>query len=133
MKTFISLSLILFCCSINTYADEFKFIAGDTKSTTKICIDAVTDKPEILANRLRKISRRGTALNLRTFINSLKCNNQYIGHFAKTYNAQKTFAYLDQFTNRMNKKHQANIIVKNLAKEQGINKAKTIVVLVSSN
>ena len=135
MKTFTSflISLILFCCSINTYAAEYEFIADDNKFTTKICMAAVTDNTEVMVRKLRMLSRRGTALRFRTFINTIKCNDQYIGHFAKTYNAQNTFAYLDQYTNKWNKKHQANISIIDIVKEQGINKEKAIVVLVASN
>ena len=135
MKTFTSflISLILFCCSINTYAAEYEFIADDNKFTTKICMAAVTDNTEVMVSKLRMLSRRGTALRFRTFINTIKCNDQYIGHFAKTYNAQNTFAYLDQYTNKWNKNRQANITIKDLANEQGINKDENVLVLVSSN
>jgi hypothetical protein len=133
MKIFTSLLLILFCFSINTYAAEFKFVTGDNKSTTKACMAAVTDKTEVMISKLQMLSRRGTALSFRSFINTIKCNNQYIGNFALTYNAQNSFAYLDRYTNRSNKKRQANITIEDLANEQRKNMEKTIVVLVSSN
>ncbi len=133
MKIFTSLSLILFCCSVNTYAAEFKFVAGDNKSTTKICMAAATDNSKVMIRDLRILKQRGAALSFRSFINLLQCNNQYIGNFAKTYNAQNTFAYLDKYTNQRNKKRQANITIKKIANEQEINKEKAIVVLVGSN
>jgi hypothetical protein len=133
MKTFTSLLLILFCCSINSYAAEIKFIAEDNKSTTKICMAAVTNNTKVMIGNLRMLSLRGSALSYRTLINSIQCNKQYIGNFAKTYDAQNTFAYLDQFTNKRNKKRQTNITIKKVANEQGENNEKTIVVLVGSN
>ena len=131
-STSISLSLILFCFSINTFAAELRFVANDNKTTTQVCMAAVTDNTEVMIKKIRKLSRRGTALSFRTFVNSIKCNNQYIGNFAKIYNAQNTFAYLDQYTNNSNKKNQSNITIRNIANEQGINKQKTVVVLVAS-
>jgi len=132
MKTFTSLSIILFCCSINTYAADFEFIAEDNKRITKVCMAAVTDNTEVMKANLRML-RGGSVLSFRTLINSIKCNNQYIGNLAKTYNAQNTLAYLDQYTNKKNKKRQENITIRKVASEKGINKEKTIVVLVGSN
>ncbi|WNC67939.1 DUF3718 domain-containing protein [Thalassotalea nanhaiensis] len=132
MKTFTSL-LILFCFSINTHASEFKFIASDNKITTKICMAAVTDNTKVMISKLRMLSRRGSALSFRTFVNSMQCNNQYIGNFAKTYDAQNTSDYLDRYTNKWNKNRQTKVTMKDLANERRKDKDKTIVVLVASN
>jgi len=133
MKTFKSLSLVLFCCSINTNAAEFKFVAEDNKSTTMICMAAVTNNTEVMTRNLRMLRLKGSALGYRTIINSIQCNNQYIGNFAKNYNALNTFAYLDQFTNKRNKKRQTSTTIEKVSNQQEINKEKTIVVLVGSN
>ena len=135
MKAFtsLSISLFLFCFSINTFAAEYEFVAQDNKSTTKICMAAVTDNTEVMISKIRMLSRRGTALNFRSFVNTLKCNDQYIGNFAKTYDAQNTFDYLNKYTNKSNKKRQASITIKDIAYNQAKDSEKTIVVLVGSN
>ena len=89
---------------------------------------AVTDNTEDLIKRLRRLSQRGTALKLRAIINSLECNNQYIGNFAKTYNAQNTYTYLDRYTNRSNKKLESKITINDIAYEQGKEKQESMVV-----
>ena len=131
--TSLSISIILLCCSINTYAGEFTFIANDNKSTTKICLAAVTDNTDVMISKLRMLSQRGTALSFRSFVNTIQCNNQYIGNFAKTYNAQNTFDYLDKYTNKWNKSRQSNITIRDFAKAQGNSMDQDIVVLVASN
>ena len=103
----LSLSLILFCVLINTFAAELRFVANNKKTTTQVCMAAVTDNTEVMINKIRRLSRRGTAPSFCTFVNSIKCNNQFIANFAKTYNAQTVFAYLDQCTNSSNKKTKA--------------------------
>jgi hypothetical protein len=132
MKNITSLSLILFCCSINIYAAELEFIADNNKNTTKVCMAAVTDNTKVMINKLRRLSG-GTGLKFLTFINLIQCNNQFIGNFALKYNAQNTFAYLDQYTNRRNKNRQGIITIKDIANEQGKNQDRPIVVLVASN
>jgi hypothetical protein len=132
MKTSLFLLISLYFSSI-TYAAEFEFIADDNKRITKVCMAAVTDNTKVMISKLRMLSRGGTALSFRSFINSIECNNQYIGNFTKTYNAQNAFTYLNQYTNKRNKKRQANITITDIANEQGINQEKTIVVLVASN
>ncbi len=107
--TFLTLTLIL--CSTHTDASQVKFVAGDNKDATSVCIAAVTDDTEVLANDLKKLSRRGTALNFRSFVNSLYCNNQYIGNFAKSFGAINASNFLDQYTNSRNKRHQPKVTI----------------------
>ncbi|MFT6267255.1 MAG: hypothetical protein ACJAVV_000045 [Alphaproteobacteria bacterium] len=134
MKIFIStsISLVLFGCSLNIYASEFEFLVKDTSNTTKVCMAAVTDDAELMKRQIKRLSQNGTALSFRTVVNLIQCNKQYIGNFAKKYNAQDTFTYLDKYTNRKNKQRQANFVIKDIAYEQTKGKAKPIVVLVSS-
>ncbi len=132
MKVLTLLLVILFFCSFNTYANGFKFISDDNKITTKICIAAASDNTEVMISKIRMLSQRGTALSVRSFINTLRCNNQYIGNFARTYNAQSTFIYLDKYTNRDNKKRQSNITISDIAIAQEKNNEKNKIVLVSS-
>jgi hypothetical protein len=134
MKTFtsLSLSIILFSGSINTYAAEYKFIAGDNKMTTQICMAAVTDNTKVLISHLRKLSQRGTALSFRSFVNTIECNDQFIANFAKIYHAENAFSYLDRYTNKRNKNRQANITIKDIAKKKTLDKTDTLIVLVRS-
>jgi len=134
MKIFTSLSLVLFlsCCSINTYATELKLMAGDGSITTQICMAAANDNVRSVKLNLRKLTG-GAAVSVRPIINSLRCNNQYIGNFAKTLNAPNTFAYLDRHTYKKNKKRQAHIAIKKVANEDGKNKEKTVALLISGN
>ena len=131
MKNVTPLALILFCFSTGTLATDFKFVASDNKGTTQICIAAATDNTEVMISNLKKLSRRGTSLSYRTFINSIQCNNQFIGNFAKTYNAKNTSAYLDKHTNHWNKNGQSKITVEDIAKAQ--NSEQNMVVLVGGN
>ena len=131
MKKVTPLASILFCFSTVTLATDFNFVASDNKSTTQVCLAAATDNTEVMISKLQKLSRRGTALSYRTFINSIQCNNQFIGNFAKTYNAKNTSAYLDQYTNQWNKNHQSKITVEEIAKAQ--NGERTMVVSVAGN
>ena len=133
MKTFTLLTLVSLCFSINAYAGEITFVAQDNKNTTKICLSAVTDNTEVMISKLRMLSQRGTALSFRSFVNTIQCNNQYIGNFAKTYGAQSTFEYLDKYTNKWNKNRQSNITISDIAKAQGNSMDQDIVVLVASN
>lgn len=61
------------------------------------------------------------------------CNNQYIGNFAKKYDAYDTFEYLDRYTNRRNKNRQSNISIRDYSKVPEKNSEKGIVVLVTSH
>ncbi|GAA0858369.1 hypothetical protein [Aliiglaciecola litoralis] len=131
MKKFTSLSVILLCTSISTYAAEYEFIAGDSSIETKTCIAAVTNDTEAMISNLKMLGRRGTSLSYRSFVNSFWCNDQYIGNFAKTYHAENSLAYLDKYTNKWNKKRQSNITIKDLASKP-TSEEDTIVVLVSS-
>jgi len=130
MKKFTLISLILFCCSINTYAAEF--VAGDNTHETKICMAAVNDNTQVMVSKLRMLSIK-TALRYRSMINIIECNGQFIGNFTKKYHAENTSAYLAKYTNKRNKKRQSNITIKDLANEQGVNKEENIIVLVRSN
>lgn len=132
MKIFKSLSVILFCCSNSAYAAEYEFAAVDNTIETKICIAAVTDNTEVMISNLKKLSQRGTALAFRSFVNGFSCNKQYIGNFAKTYHAENSFAYLDKYTNKWNKKRQGSITVTDIASQQTLEDQGTVVVLVSS-
>jgi hypothetical protein len=131
MKNVTPFALILFCLSTGTLAADFKFVTTDNSGTTQICLAAATDNTEVMISNLQKLSRRGTSLSYRAFINSIRCNNQFIGNFAKTYNARNTFAYLNQYTNQWNKNNQSKITVEDIAKAQ--NSEKTVVVLVAGN
>jgi hypothetical protein len=66
-------------------------------------------------------------------LNIIECNGQFIGNFARKYQAENTSAYLAKYTNKWNKKNQPNITTKDLANKQGINKEENIIVLVRSN
>ena len=133
MKAFTSLTLVLLFCSNNTYATELKLIASDNNMITKICMAAAADNTKVMIRNIRKLKISRQVTPTRALINSLHCNNQYIGNFAKTLDAQNTFAYLDQYTNKKNKKRQANITIIKVANEQGVNKGKTVARLVSGN
>lgn len=134
MKIFTSTILIVLAFfSTNSYAADFEFIAKDNSRTTRVCIAAVTDNTNVMIKGIRRLSQSGTALSFRLFVNTIKCNNQYIGNFAQKYNAQNTFDYLEQYTNRWNKKHRTNTTIKDIVNEQGKEQGKNIVVLVASN
>ena len=134
MKTFTSLSLVLFlsCCSINTYATELRLMAGDDSVITKICMAAANDSVRKVKLNLRKLTG-GSAISVRPFINSIRCNDQYIGIFAKTLNAKNTFAYLDRYTNKKNRNRKAQVTIKKVAIKDGINKGKTVALLINGN
>jgi hypothetical protein len=132
MKKFTLISSILFCCSINTYAAEFEFVAGDNTHETKICIAAVNDNTQVMVSKLKMMSIK-TALRYRSMLNIIQCNGQFIGNFAKKYHAENTSAYLAKYTNKWNKKHQPNITIKDLTNAQGMNEEENIIVLARSN
>ena len=133
MKTLTLVSLILLCSSIKSNAAEFEFIADDDKHTTKICIAAATDNTKVMIDGLRRLSQKATVLNYRSIVNLIRCNNQYIGSFAKAYNAQKSFVYLSKYTSKRNQMRQTNITIKAIANEQKLSADETVVVLVASN
>lgn len=132
MKIFKSLSVILMCCSSITYAAEFEFVAVDSSIETETCIAAVTDNTEVMISNLKKLSRRGTALSFRSFVNSFSCNQQYIGNFVKTYQAINSSAYLDKYTNEWSKKRHSSITVTDIASEHELKREGTVVVRVRS-
>ncbi len=133
MKILLALPIVLFCFSINTYAAEYQFVAVDNKSTTKVCMAAVTDNTEVMKSKLRMLSRRGTALTFRSFVNTIHCNEQFIANFALSYNAENTFEYLNKYTNKWNKKRQSKVTIKDIAYKHALDTADVIVVQVSSN
>ena len=135
MKTLTALSLvlILFCFSANTDATELKFVALDNKITTTICMAAVRNNTELMKSKLRMLSRRGTALSYRSFVNTISCNKQYIGNFALTYGAENTSDYLNGYTNQWNKKGQSKVTITEIANKQIINKDEALVILVAGN
>lgn len=133
MKIFTTMIVILFSFSTNTFATEYKFVAGDNKSTTQLCLAAVTDNTSDLIKKLRILSRRGTALSFRSFVNTIQCNKQFIGNFALQYKAQNAFVYLNQFTNQSNKNRQPDVTIKDLAKNQKTDEDQRIIVLVTGN
>ena len=130
-STLTSIALILFSCSIDTYATEYKFVAQDNAKATQICMAAVTDNTQVLRSKIQRLTFESTR-SFRSIVNSILCNNQYVGHFAKTYNAQNTFAYLDKYTNKRNKKLESKVTINDIAYETGLDKQKTIIVLVAT-
>ena len=110
-------------------ANKFNFIANDNKRITKACVAAATDQTKVMRDNLRRESRNRSVLSFRTFVNLIKCNDEYIGNFARKYGAQNTFSYLDKYTNLKNRKRQPIITIKKLSYK----KENTKTVLISSN
>ena len=94
---------------------------------------AVRDNTELMKSKLRMLSRRGTALSFRAFVNTVSCNKQYIGNFALTYGAENTSDYLSRYTNQWNKKGQSKVTITEIANKQIVNKDEALVILVAGN
>ena len=100
----ICLSFIFFaCCSVEAEASEDKFIYGDQRNVTKLCIAAAKDDLDGVRRAIRSL-RRGPHHKYKTIVNSVRCNGQVAAQFAQGYNATETFEYLFKFTEKKYKK-----------------------------
>ena len=118
MKTISLLGSVIIFSSFSTNATELTFEAADNNAATQICMAAATDNTQEMVSKLKALSRRGTALSYQSFVNTIRCNDQYIGHFADIYDAQKSGAYLAKYTNNFNKKTKGETSIRDLANLQ---------------
>ncbi len=78
--------------SFSASATNYKFVAGDKTSATKICLAALSDKPIRLLRALNYLEASSTIpqVKLRIVAQHQTCNNTNIALFASQYGAKKT-------------------------------------------
>jgi len=132
MKAFnLMVAIVILFCSSNVNATNYKFVAVDNSSSTKLCMAAVTNNMKSLRYQIRHI--RQPHQQIRDIANTVQCNNQIIANIAKTYNALDTFAYLNRFTASKYKKQQTSVTIQDLAAVKSIDKKKkTVVIMIAS-
>lgn len=87
-------TLALSSVSVNSQAQEYKFVATDNSMSTKMCIDAATNNKRALKHKMSQAGKQHS-INYRTFTRIVKCNDQHIALFALTYGADNTFNFLN--------------------------------------
>ena len=115
LKLLILLPILLFC-SINTYATEYQFVAGDRSLETKMCIAAVTNN----VKKLKRLIAFETYYGVKDIARAVFCNDLIIANFAYEYQANDTLAYLDRYTPKKEKRLRTRITIKDItAQAQG--------------
>ncbi|WP_371378898.1 DUF3718 domain-containing protein [Thalassotalea aquiviva] len=117
----------LLAITSTTQAVEYEFVAADNSPATKTCLYAVTND----LTGLKFMATRLFSRNYRKLSQEISCNGLDINHFAHTYGAYETSAFLNK---RVLPKHRINYSVEiiDIAKtkdESGIKK----VIYIASN
>lgn len=77
-------------------AAQYKFVPGNDRVETQICIAAAENNLSKLKNKSLAMSRNAGIF--RTVAKKLTCNNKSIADFAFKYDADKTVKFLDRYS-----------------------------------
>jgi hypothetical protein len=114
IKTMYKLTIAAMLCSsflaLPSHATNYKFVALDNSSETKLCIAAGSNDTK----SMRKTMRHNKE-HIRQVANTVECNNMAIAHFAYRYDADKTFKVLDRASSRKIRKNTPHVIIRDLS------------------
>lgn len=89
--------IALACCSVQAQATEYRFIADDHSTTTRLCVATAEDDLDGVRQLLRKLHQT-SHYQYRTIVNAIRCNGEVPAKFARDFGATETFAYLYRLT-----------------------------------
>ena len=97
-------SLLILLLSSNAHSSNQEFIATDSSSEARICMLTASNNLLGLKQALKLYTLGNIIVNERFAANNITCNEVGLTHFARKYDAQKTFLYLNRITKRSNKR-----------------------------
>ncbi len=127
MKSLVSLT-VLTCCAFQAHATEYRFVADDISAATRFCVAAAEDDIDALRSQLRKM-RQSPHHQVRSIVNTVRCNDQPAAQFAHQYGATDTFAYLYRLTTREQRELVPETSVEDVAHEAPSADAPDIIVV----
>ncbi|SET17682.1 DUF3718 domain-containing protein [Thalassotalea agarivorans] len=112
MKTIKLLTLAMAVLALPAIATQYKFVAMDASSATKICIHAGENQVFKLKRAIRYYER-----GMHQYVaNEIVCNELPIAQFSAQYGAAKTTKFLNQYAKSKNKGSVPTVEITDLAK-----------------
>lgn len=93
-------SLFILLLSFNAQSTNHKLIATDNSSEAKICLLTASNNLLGLKQALKLYAWGNIIVTEQFAANDITCNKIGLAHFARKYDAPKTFSYLNRLTKR---------------------------------
>lgn len=129
MNTYRILSLLALAgLTAQVHATEYRFVADDAGTETRLCLAIAENDLDGLRREMRKL-RQSPHHQVKDLVNSIRCNDELPAQFAHRYDAPATFSYLYRLTDSVHRDQVPHTSVEELTQEESSSEPTAVVMV----